>query len=206
MDSFQFVASLVASLAWPIAAVGMTIFLRRPIIELLHRAKSAEGFGAKITFAARLEEVREVVEQARDEQPSLRPHGDNDQPPALRSPTGEALRELTDTLATSSATGTMIAAWAELERGLRHIAEQNDLGWDDRNPMWNIHRFTDIGYMPERLVKAVKSLRKIRNEVAHGLGAGPTLEEAASFRSTVQEILDVVGQNARAASSETTPP
>jgi hypothetical protein len=202
MDNLQFIASLVASMAWPIAAVGMTIFLRRPLIDLLRRAKSAEGFGAKITFAARLEEVREVVAEAREEQTDARedqtmlPRDDNEPAPALPPPTPEALRELTDTLATSSATGATIAAWAELERGLRHIAEANDLGWDDGNPMWNIHRFTDIGYMPERLATAVKALRKIRNDVAHGLGPDPTLEEAASFRSTVREILDVVGQNA----------
>lgn len=197
MDTFQFIASLVGSLAWPAAAVGMTIFLRRPLIDLLRRTVSAEGFGAKLTFAARLEQVREVVEQAREEQsPDLRSHSDNAATPGLPPPTQEALRELTDTLATSSATGAIIAAWAELERGLRHIAEANDLGWDDRNPMWNLHRFTDIGFMSERLGKAVKSLRKIRNEVAYGTGAEPTLEEAASFRSTVGEILDEVGLNA----------
>ena len=195
MDTYQFIAALVASLAWPVSAVGITIFLRRPLIGLLERTQSAEGFGAKFTFGKQLEETREKVEDFREAQ-LITDQGDN-QPPALPAPLpNPALVQLSDELASTSATGSIIASWIELERGLQAIAEFNQLDWDERNFISNIRMFRTMDYLPDTLYEAVLTLRRIRNEAAHVRGEPPTLKDAESFRSTVRDILDTVGLNA----------
>ena len=174
----------------------MAIVLRKPLIELLHRAESAEGFGAKLTFRERIDQVREAVEVAQQAQvPRIE---QNDEALALPppEPEPEALRDLTDALDRTSASGSIVAAWIDLERGLAAIAKFNHLEWDKRNFSKNLKMFEQTDLLPSDLGAAVRSLRSLRNEVVHGGRVYPTLADAEAFRATAKEIVDTVGLNA----------
>jgi len=194
MNELQFIAALVGSLAWPIAAVGISVFLRRPLIDLLDRAKSAEGFGAKLTFGERVEAVREVVEETVLLSPVPKKQLALPEPTPSQEQTTEVLQSLADELSSTSASGTVIAAWAQLEAGLKSIAEFNEVEWTSRNVLRNIEGLAD--YLSTKDRSSIEALRKLRNEVAHGVGKPPTLAEARSYRATVQEIIDNVGLRA----------
>jgi len=51
VDALQFVASLVSSLAWPLALVAIVLILRRPLTGLLGRIVKARGYGIEAEFA-----------------------------------------------------------------------------------------------------------------------------------------------------------
>ncbi|QFY09617.1 hypothetical protein GBF35_25830 [Nonomuraea phyllanthi] len=62
MPGFQFVASLVDSLAWPVAVVVAVVALRRPLAAAMGRAKRVEAAGVALELAE-VEHARESVEQ-----------------------------------------------------------------------------------------------------------------------------------------------
>ncbi len=194
MDTFSFIASLIGSLAWPVAAIGSVAFLRKPIVNLLGRATSAEGFGAKLTFKDEIEAVREIVQNEPVSLPAplQLPPPDGAAVPASREQ--EVIRELTEELSTTTAIGSIIAAWVELESGLRSIASLNGVDWNGQNFTRNINNMRERELIPSNLLTAIKDLRRLRNEVAHGMNPNTlSLADAAVYRSTVREILQAVG-------------
>ena len=54
MTDLQFVASIVNSLAWPVATVVAVVLLRKEVVGALHRMQSVEFRGVKATFATLL--------------------------------------------------------------------------------------------------------------------------------------------------------
>lgn len=197
MDGYQFIASLVGALVWPTTVFAIASIQHKPLGRLIDRIKSAKLLGAEIGIGDEIAAVREKIESAPIHPPTqanmLPPPAD---PLALPKPEDSRVEQLTDELATTSATGTIVAAWLQLEEGLEAIAKINNLGWRPANITRNIQELKEGGVVSEPTVEAINSLRRIRNEVAHGRKAIPTLEEAASYRATVKEILEQVGFNA----------
>lgn len=62
MSGFQLVASLVGSLAWPVAVVVAVWVLRRPLAATMGRAKRVEAAGVAVELAE-VEQARESVEE-----------------------------------------------------------------------------------------------------------------------------------------------
>ncbi|GAA1770141.1 hypothetical protein [Nonomuraea bangladeshensis] len=62
MSGFQLVASLVGSLAWPVAVVVAVVVLRRPLAAVMGRAKRLEAAGVAVELAE-VEQARESVEE-----------------------------------------------------------------------------------------------------------------------------------------------
>ncbi|TMR97559.1 hypothetical protein [Nonomuraea basaltis] len=120
MSGFQLVASLVGSLAWPVAVVVAVVVLRRPLAAVLGRAKRVEAAGVAVELAE-VEQARESVEEELAEPPEkvevdelvkraaelgwhlgrLAPDARPDvvvdrsgEKPVVRSPTGEAVQKV----------------------------------------------------------------------------------------------------------------
>jgi hypothetical protein len=73
MGTEQFIASLVASLAWSAAAASMVFFLRRPIARLLRdrhvQHLEAGPSGVKLSFFDdRIEDAKKELAEANSEQ------------------------------------------------------------------------------------------------------------------------------------------
>jgi len=64
MDFFGFVASLVASLAWPLAAVAIAIIFRSEWADLINRIRKAKAGPVEISADAREKFVDEIVQAA----------------------------------------------------------------------------------------------------------------------------------------------
>ncbi|MEV0149711.1 MULTISPECIES: hypothetical protein [unclassified Nonomuraea] len=62
MSGFELVASLVGSLAWPVAVVVAVVVLRRPLASAMGRAKRVEAAGMAVELAE-VEQAREDVEE-----------------------------------------------------------------------------------------------------------------------------------------------
>ncbi len=185
LDGLQFTAAVIQALAWPSSAVVLAVLLREPLTQLLRRAKTVEGLGAKVTLGEELAEVRETVEVAL---PAPTP---DQEPPLLPAPAAPApLQELTDELARTSATGAIIASWRELEDNLKDWAERNGAPWSSVNSMRVMNDWLSQGILEAGTINSILALRRIRNKVAHGAtDYVATLADAAEFRSIATEII-----------------
>ena len=187
MDIYQFIASLVASLSWPVAAVVIAATQRKPITRLLDRVRNAKLFGAELDVGEQIEAVREQIEAGRLEQVSPSPDPDEASvPPMIED---QRVKSVTDALATTSAVGTVIASWAELENALREEFQRRGLSWGGKNTADNFYRLKREGRLPLKTINALLELRAVRNAVAHGKHTSLSLEEANSYRAAVNDFL-----------------
>ena len=61
MDWLQFLASIIGSLAWPLALVVIVLILRRQLVDILRRLKRLKYGEAEAEFGEKLEEVEEDI-------------------------------------------------------------------------------------------------------------------------------------------------
>lgn len=190
MDVYQFIASLVGSLAWPMAGVIIATTQRKPITRLIDRVRNAKLFGAEVDVGEQIEAVREKIEEVRELHPNRANQVAKSLTPAVVVE-DQRVKVVTDALAATSAVGTVIAAWAELEDELLR-ASGGDASFKSRNPADKIYNLTRSGVLPSGTADAIMSLRRVRNEVAHGKHPTMTLEEAINYRNTAEELVDEV--------------
>jgi len=192
MDPLTFIAAMVAALAWPAAVVILGLSQRKPISRLIGRIKNAKLFGAELDIGDEIEAIREKIEG----QTPAASKPDVPRLPAPSEPQDRQLRHAADELSKTSATGTIILAWLQLEEGLRQISELNKINWVQGNLARNLNALQGIGLLPPATLEAIHSLRKLRNQVAHSPEAAVSLQEASAYRETVDEILRTFGLEA----------
>ena len=194
MDGYQLLASLVGSLAWPLCAVAIAGILYRPIVALMARAISAEGFGTKLTFAQQADAVREAIEahetvegqvigqwtQVLDREVVIPPTATSDGTAALK-----------DELSSTSATGTVVAAWRDLEGTIEGAASVAGIESSVRGATTRtLGELNKRGLISATTHDAILRLRTLRNEVAHGSAASKlSLLDAQAYRASVDSVM-----------------
>lgn len=73
MDCLQFIASIVESVAWPIAFCLAVWFFKRPIADLLPRITDVELWGGKATFSKGLQDAEATAENIPSAEEGVRP-------------------------------------------------------------------------------------------------------------------------------------
>jgi hypothetical protein len=63
VDWFQFISSIVGSLAWPVAIAIVALIFKLPIERLLPRITNFELWGSKATFSSELQKAEETAEK-----------------------------------------------------------------------------------------------------------------------------------------------
>ncbi|WP_336985624.1 hypothetical protein [Altererythrobacter aquiaggeris] len=187
MNTLEFTASLIASLAWPSAVVILGLSQREPISRLMGRVKTAKMFGAELGISDELEAIQVELEAARvpiGNAPEL--------PPTEKSDAAKRLDQITEELSKTSATGTVMLSWLQLEEGLRDVAESNNVEWDPLMFWVNVTKLQHAGLMSRAAKNAIHSLRELRNRVANNSDAEVTLQEAKVFRDTISETLNQI--------------
>lgn len=203
MDGYQLLAALVGSLAWPVSAIGITFLLRRPIIALLGRARTAEGFGAKLTFGEELSAAQDAI-SAETETAGIGqdPHpqvtiGEASRRPATTDPAvvfprasanADIVESITDALSKTSAEGSIIAAWSKLEEEVKNAGARVGVRFLFGPSESAMKIIAKRGLLTEAEIEAIGSLRKLRNDVVHARGPAPTLEDAQQYRATAESI------------------
>ncbi len=202
MDAYGFIAALVSSLAWPIVVLIAVLILRQPIAALLGRAEKGKlgASGLELSFTKQVEALRDSVEAdlvavpTKEKQIAAEPSAATSPTLALPAPDFHAL---TDELGRTSATGSIIATWAEFEAGLQALAKTLGLSWRPANIARNISDLIDTGIFSERQKSDIRELRRLRNEAAHPKNAAlPTLTDAEVYREAAQALLSELKLNA----------
>src|SRR5688500_7471478 len=63
MDWFQFLSSLVSSLAWPVAVLVLGMLFKAQVKELLAKMTTFKGPGIEASFGVQVQEVRADAKQ-----------------------------------------------------------------------------------------------------------------------------------------------
>lgn len=178
MTSLQFVAAIVDALAWPIAAVVMAALLREALTQAIHRMRSLEFPGGRVSFDT-LPAYEKMVEAATKEAESPA----SDDGAIARHET--AVFGMVEELASVAPGQAVIDAWGLLEYQLNSASDRlaPDLphGWPQ------VARNLESWNMWPLLRPAVEELRRLRDYTVQS-GRPPSKEDAARYVSVAQDV------------------
>jgi uncharacterized protein YutE (UPF0331/DUF86 family) len=154
MDWLQFIASLVGSLAWPIAAVAIAVIFHKQLVALLRRlAEMTLPGGAKFVFREALEESREAIDEI-EEKPRRLTYTRDHSVLEFKNSTSEGF----DVVAQ------MLSAYNAVEELFADVAAANGL----TGTHWAVWKaLQKRGAISDAAATAMDKLRKARNALVH---------------------------------------
>lgn len=172
MDWKQFLANVIGSLAWPVAAVFIAAMFRRQVILLLRRlAELSLPGGYKFVFKEALEENRKPIDTIGSKGSEVK---------RLRSRDHSLLTFDEDTFEGLDMVSQMLAAYAVVEQLIAQLATASGL----TGTHWATWRaLQEKGVISEAAANAIENLRKARNAFVHIPG-----------QVNVNEAVEFVGQ------------
>ena len=191
MNGLAFGASLVNSLAWPLAAVILGVIYRKPLTRLLERATRLKGPGVEFSFdaglrilEARVEAENPAVLQSQRLEPGSGPNTQSD------------LLEQVERLAAVSPAAAVTFAWNRLEQRLRDYlaAQAPDEPLKPTAPVRDLlQALRRRGLVSSGNAAVLGTLRSLRNESAHARDAGePTVDAAMEYAVIVHGFLGLI--------------
>ncbi len=174
MDVFEFVASLVKSLAWPAALVIIAIVFRRPVGRILNRMAKRVGnmtevraWKVRAKFAEKTSLVNEeIAVEASTISPPIAPS--EEERSFLE---GQSPREI------------VMLAWMDFEENLGHAAELAGIS-SGRGPAYIRARM----YLPPEYQKRLRELQQLRNEAVHMREFSVTHDSAVNYARAASKL------------------
>lgn len=181
MDGFEFVASLVKSLAWPTALVVVAIVYRRPIRKVLSRIATRVGAMTEVRAwkvrAKFAEKTTQVNQEIADEATSI----------GIDSPT-EPIDSTDIEVEGESPRDIIVLAWLQLEATLREAAEMAGIEMGPRAlPAMQLRR-----YLPSDIQKRLRELMSLRNQATHELHFSVSRETAIEYAKAASKLGAIV--------------
>jgi hypothetical protein len=177
VETKQFIASLVSSLAWPVAVVIIVLLFREQLGKLLDaplRSLKAGPSGVELEFDRTISEVAAQVEPL----------------PQLEPPRESATADLADVAALSPTTA-VLDGFARVEEKLRaRLRDAGDQRADEKRGAVALARYANQKQLisPET-VEAIRGLAVLRNLAAHGGASDVTPDRAAEFLALVDAVI-----------------
>jgi hypothetical protein len=175
MDNQQFVASLVSSLAWPVAVVIVALVFRRPIGEMIDRLEHVKSPLFEGWAKARAE-TRLALAASPAPAPEAAVHG-----------------PLTDDFAALAATApidAILRAWNVVETLLREYLELEGV---PKARTLTFDQMTDtalkVGLMTRDTANGIKGLANLRTVALHGVGEKLDSDKALDFLALADAVV-----------------
>lgn len=175
MTVLEFIASLVASLAWPVAIVVAVLVLRRQIPDVLRALRKVKISG----FELELERTRVDVQEALSTRP-----GSED-----AASDGEA-DDLTLRASQRDPIASILGSYSALEDELRKRLALAGIGdTDKKSGVQLVALGVSQGIFTEASAEAVRRVSVMRNLAAHGRGERVTVREAVEYAALVEATI-----------------
>jgi hypothetical protein len=177
VSSLQFVASLVASLSWPVVVMCALIVFRHPISELVGRVRSYKGLGQEVSFGEQLAAAESSVEDAINKSEV---RGDDAGELQGSDPSPLVVE------AENNPSFVVIRAWEQVQEALAEVFAIifPEEGKRRTQPLSDLERKKVAS---REYFTALRALRDLRNRVAHG-HANPTPGEAVAYAESAAEL------------------
>jgi hypothetical protein len=178
MDWFEFIASLVNSLAWPMAVVILVLILRKPLAGLIPLLQRLKYKDLELEFGRRVEEVSEKLVAAIP-RPTLK---------YVPSPSESRAIQLAEV----SPRAAVMEAWREVERAVIGAAKRNDLSTgkeQGRVTSLRAIRSLEQAEMVERdKARLLNDVRVLRNQAAHAPEFALSKDSAIEYVNAAQQL------------------
>ena len=187
MTWFEFWASIIGSLAWPVSAAVIALMFRRQILSIFNRAQEL-GFGDwTLKLNRDLEGAEEVAKEL--------PPPPDPTPDETRNDREERFAELV----AISPNAAILEEWREIEFRLEEMGKRLGLDARERKRHGSIMgALRKNPLFPDSLLSLIDELRYIRNSAAHAKSV--TKNDADRFRELADQVLpflraDLFNQN-----------
>jgi len=171
MEAWAEFLKAIAALLWPIFAFSALFLFRPEIRNILQRIRKGKLLGQELELQESLERLESSKDAALAEveaQPTPQLPAPAPQTEAADDVARQVLRE-----AGESPKAGLLLLSAEIERSLREILLSN--GWAQPGRPLSISRSLELlaanGSLPTALLGATRDFYRVRNEIAHGIGA-----------------------------------
>jgi hypothetical protein len=172
MDWKQFLASVIGSLAWPVAVVSIVYIFKDRLRLLIGQIKKIGAGGVNVELSEKVEEALDAGEVVQAEKGLVAPDVIGLDPTLLQ-------------LARSFPEAALIQSFKELETLILQIRARIPDDRPSRNLYEVLKALEKLQFIPQSAVTLFQSLREARNAAAHGKGE----EELTS-----SEALDLIRQ------------
>jgi uncharacterized protein YutE (UPF0331/DUF86 family) len=178
MTTLQFIASLVSSLAWPVAAFGIAALFRSQIKALLNKLRTLSFGGAQADFTEKLDklEVKAEVEPPNEEQP-----------PEL-VPEPHNLTTRFDRLLEISPAAAILESWNDVEEAAMQAAHFRGVTIDAQTLPRTPSILTKHGVIDSSTATMFSELRSLRNLAAHS-NKEISVTDALRFQELASKVL-----------------
>ena len=175
MGVLDFIASLVGSLAWPLAAVIIALVFHKRIGLLLAKIRTLKWGEAAVDFTENLDKVESAAAALADQT-----DGQDSPPPAAPSGRFHELLAISPNAA-------ILDTWSEVENEIRKLGNHHGLIDSAARPSRMGEQLVKSGVLPIGIHKMLAEMRFMRNQAAHG--AQTTPEDALRFYQLSQRTL-----------------
>ncbi len=175
MGVLDFIASMVGSLAWPLAAVVIALVFHKQVGLLLAKVKTLKWGEAAVDFTEKLDKVESAAAAIADQTDSH----DSSSPAA---PSGRFHE-----LLAISPNAAILDSWSEVENEIRKLGKHHGLTDSPARPSRIGDELVKSGVLPIGIYKMLSEMRSMRNQAAHG--AQTTPEDALRFYQLSQRTL-----------------
>ncbi len=168
MDLLSFIAKLVESLAWPIAAIVLVILFRREIVSLAPYIRRLKAGPLEAEFEREVRELRTAVE-------AKKPDAAVDQP---------VWQESAEKLAQVSPRSAILEAWRQTELAAIYALRERRPELSDekvRSTREVLRLLGETGLATPEEVALLNQMRFLRNQAGHIESFQPTYEAAMNF-------------------------
>lgn len=175
MTPLEFIASLVSSVAWPIAIITAVLVLRRYIPELVRALRKVKISGFELELERTRAEVQEVLSTQRD---------------PIDRPDGRSIEDLTLRASMQDPVASILSSYATLEDELRKrlaLAGVDDT--DKRSAIQLVSLGVSRGIFTEAAAEAVRGVSVMRNLAAHGRAERVTVGEAIEYAALIEATI-----------------
>jgi hypothetical protein len=187
MGILAFIASLVQSLAWPLAIVLIVFMFRQSLAKLIPGLQRLKYKDIELEFGRQLEEVKQELG------PSPVPQelpGPVAEPPRL--PEAKGTSRYYRSLAEVSPRAAILEAWLGFELAANTAIESLEPSSKGR-PLSMPRLFSvlgESGLLTSAEVDALTRLRALRNQVVHGPEPDLSIDVIADYSSLLRRITD----------------
>ena len=183
----DFIARIIAALAWPLATIVIVLALRRSISVLIPRIEEFNLGPLRMKIKQEIAEARELAEEV-----NAQLKGENlERSQKVDKVSAEATKKWQ--LANLAPEAAILSQWTEVEYTLKKLAEQE--GLNPRSPLSKIlEQLVRAEIVDTQSARLFKALRGVRNEVAHmpaeriGLDAHFALDYSSSADTLLESL------------------
>lgn len=175
MDTLAFVANIIGSLSWPVAAVIVAVVLRKELGKLLSKIKRIKHNETEVEF-------KQEIEVAKKEASKALPESKHTEADKFRS------RELAEL----SPRGAIIEAWLKVEAALKEYAKRHGAQINDNKPFTirDLHFHSlDYNNVGKGVLNMLERLRRLRNDAVHLTDSEIETESAIEYIELANRVV-----------------